>query len=89
MTRLAVGRRWFRSAALLALMLQSAPPAFAGQDPTVRAPSPSAPAPPQDPEVENTSVPVVLGGDPIIWITTGTGPYTPQFRAERISQRLE
>ena len=70
-------------------MLQSAPPAFAGQDTTVRATSPSAPAPQPDPEGDTAAVPVVLGGDPIIWITTGAGPYTPQFRAERISQRLE
>ena len=30
-----------------------------------------------------------LGGEPVIWITTGAGPYTPQYRATRISQRLE
>jgi small-conductance mechanosensitive channel len=32
--------------------------------------------------------PVLLGGDTILWITVGAGPYTPQFRADRISRRL-
>ena len=31
---------------------------------------------------------MLVGGEAIIWITTGAGPYTPQFRADRISQRL-
>jgi len=31
---------------------------------------------------------VLVGGDPIIWITTGVGPYTAQFRADRIAQRV-
>ena len=35
------------------------------------------------------AAPVLIGGEPIIWITTGVGPYTPQFRADRISQRLQ
>ena len=46
-------------------------------------------APPPDPEAQDEAAPVVLGGEPIIWITAGAGPYTTQFRADRISQRLE
>ena len=46
-------------------------------------------SPPQDPEADrDRAAPVLVGGDAIIWITTGAGPYTPQFRADRIGQRL-
>ncbi len=31
----------------------------------------------------------MLGGDPVIWILAGAGPYTTQVRAERIGGRLE
>jgi hypothetical protein len=31
---------------------------------------------------------VLVGGDPVIWITVGAGPYTPQYRADRIAERL-
>ena len=34
------------------------------------------------------AAPVLVGGEPAIWIITGIGPYTPEFRAERISKRL-
>jgi small-conductance mechanosensitive channel len=45
---------------------------------------------PADPEAdEGHPAAVLLGGEPVIWITAGAGPYAPQFRAERISQRLE
>lgn len=33
--------------------------------------------------------PVLVGGEPAVWITAGAGPYTPQYRAERIQQRVE
>ena len=32
---------------------------------------------------------VLIGGEPILWITAGAGPYSTEFRAERISQRLD
>jgi small-conductance mechanosensitive channel len=35
------------------------------------------------------AMPVLLGGEPVVWIVSGVGPYTPQMRAERISARLE
>ena len=31
---------------------------------------------------------MLVGGDPVIWITVGAGPYTPQYRADRIAERL-
>ena len=45
------------------------------------------PAPP-DPEAEVRPSPVLIGGEPVLWITAGSGPYTTQFRAERISGRI-
>jgi len=32
---------------------------------------------------------VVVDGDIVLWITTGIGPYSTTFRAQRISQRIE
>ena len=31
---------------------------------------------------------VLLDGEPVLWITAGVGPYSTEFRAERIGQRL-
>jgi len=46
-------------------------------------------ASPADVEEERApSAPVLVGGEPVIWIIAGIGPYTPEFRAERISNRL-
>jgi len=83
----ATGCRWFRIAGLLVLMLQPALPAVARQVTTANPPSPSASQP--DPEGEPVAAPVVLSGDPIIWIMAGAGPYTPEVRAQRISERLK
>ena len=45
--------------------------------------------PSQDLEAQGErAAPVLVGGDPVVWITVGAGPYTPQFRADRIGQRL-
>jgi small-conductance mechanosensitive channel len=45
---------------------------------------------PPDPEAGTDRPAVVtVEGDAILWITAGAGPYTPAFRAERITQRLE
>jgi small-conductance mechanosensitive channel len=81
----AVGHRCLALAALLALILQAAP-ALAQQASTG---SPAASAPQQDPEAETVAAPVLLGGDPIIWIMAGAGPYTTQVRAGRIGERLQ
>jgi hypothetical protein len=44
---------------------------------------------PPDFEAESgRAAPVLVGGEPVIWVTIGAGPYTTQFRADRISQRL-
>jgi small-conductance mechanosensitive channel len=40
-----------------------------------------------DPEARDESAAVLIGGEPVIWITSGTGSYTPRFRADRISRR--
>ncbi len=87
MITVALGRRCFAIAVLTALLLQPAAPAFARQGTAGTSESTSAPA--QDSEAENVAAPVLLGGDPIVWIMAGAGPYTQQVRAERISQRLE
>jgi len=45
------------------------------------------PAAPGDPEADSgpeASAAVVLSGETVIWVPAGTGPYTAQFRAERI-----
>ena len=43
-----------------------------------------------DPEAEPAQpAPVLVGGEPVIWITTGAGPYSAQYRADRIAQRLQ
>jgi small-conductance mechanosensitive channel len=39
-------------------------------------------------EVNPAAAPVLVGGEPAIWIVAGIGPYTPEFRAERISDRI-
>ena len=58
-----------------ALAAQSAPPAAAQRT--------------ADPEVtEERPVPVLVSGEPILWIATGIGPYSAQLRADRIQARL-
>jgi small-conductance mechanosensitive channel len=52
-------------------------------------PSPTA-ATSADPETNDTHpAPVLIGGEPIIWVTAGVGPYTPEYRADRIASRVE
>jgi small-conductance mechanosensitive channel len=82
-------RRQALLAALLAVSFLPVPVALAS--PTGSGGAISAPQTPavQDPEAEaDRAAPVLVGGEPVIWVTTGAGPYTPQFRADRISQRL-
>ena len=44
---------------------------------------------PTDPEARDVRPsPVLIEGDPVLWITAGAGPYTTQYRAERITQRI-
>jgi small-conductance mechanosensitive channel len=76
-------RRAMLTTALVVFML---PGTAIAQNPPASAEAQSAA---QDPEAEpERAAPVVVGGEPVIWITTGAGPYTAQFRADRISQRL-
>jgi len=73
--------------AAVALLLQ---PAGALAQQAATTPTASAQPAAPDPEADrDAAAPVLLGGEPVIWITTGAGPYTTQYRANRISQRLE
>ena len=73
-------------ASLVALcLLLPANSVFAAQS---SAPAPQA-SPARDLEAEEPRpAPVLLGGEPVLWITAGSGPYTPEFRANRTSNRL-
>jgi hypothetical protein len=74
---------------LLAVLLGSARAAPASQlgtqDPSQQQTLPALP----DLEADGDgAAPVMIGGEPVIWITVGAGPYTTKFRADRITQRL-
>jgi small-conductance mechanosensitive channel len=86
-TNLAAPARRALFVALFAALTQPAPAALANQ-PGSAAPQQPTPTP-RDPEAEGERpAPVLLGGDTVVWVTTGVGPYSAQFRADRISQRL-
>jgi small-conductance mechanosensitive channel len=73
---------------LLALLVARTPAALA--QPQAAGPAVPVADAGADPERgEDPPAPVLLGGEPVIWITAGSQPYTPAFRADRISQRLE
>jgi small-conductance mechanosensitive channel len=80
------GARRILVAALLAALSLSVPAALANQSQPNTDPQ-AAPATP-DPEAAPEAAPILVGGEPVIWITAPAGPYTTQFRAERISARL-
>ena len=83
------GARGVPVAVLLATLWHTVPVALASQVPPGTATTVQETPPSQDPEADrDRAAPVLVGGEAIIWITTGAGPYTPQFRADRISQRL-
>jgi small-conductance mechanosensitive channel len=45
---------------------------------------------PRDPEAgTDRPAPVLVGGEPVLWIAAGLGPYSAQFRAARVEQRLD
>jgi small-conductance mechanosensitive channel len=77
-------------AVLVALAFWSS--AASAQEPAAKENGPApgeAGAPSGDVEAGGApAAPVLVGGEPAIWIITGIGPYTPEFRAERISERL-
>ncbi|MGE5816165.1 MAG: SPOR domain-containing protein, partial [Acidobacteriota bacterium] len=82
------GRRLrFLFSTLVAVLLLPAWSVLAGQAQPTKPPAETSAAP--DPEAEQRAAPVLLSGEPIIWITAGAGPYTQQYRAERIAGRLE
>jgi len=82
-------RRFVLAAALAAVAAVPAGPVFAqGTPPSSGATRPGSAA--DDPEADQPRpAAVFLGGDPVLWITAGAGPYAPARRAERIGSRLE
>ena len=81
---------WLVSVATAATLSMSAVALAAGQ--TGQAGDPQASPASVDPEAmadTGGAAAVTLGGETVLWISAGSGPYTPQFRAERISGRLE
>ena len=62
---------------------QGGPPATAQDQPAVAPPSHGVDIEP------GRAVPVLLGGEPVLWIAAGLGQYTVDVRAARISQRLD
>ena len=74
-----------------AVFAQSAPPQADPQaSPAGPQAAPGAASAPSAIEVEpGRGIPVLLGGEPVIWINAGAGPYTPEARAARVTARLE
>ncbi len=83
------GARGVPVAVLLATLWHPVPAVLANELLSGAATTVQETPPSQDPEADrDRAAPVLVGGDAIIWITASAGPYTPQFRADRISQRL-
>jgi small-conductance mechanosensitive channel len=61
---------------------------WAAQEGQPPAASPQTAPEVRDPEAAEPPAAVMVGGEPIIWVTVGAGRYTPQYRADRIRQRL-
>ena len=75
-------------AVLLAVLCHPVPAVLARQLSGITAASAQTPQS-QDVEAQgDRAVPVLVGGEPVIWVTVGVGPYTPQLRADRIGERL-
>ena len=72
----------------LALAASLLPLAAAAQPPR-DASGPPAAATEDRETADDRAAPVLLGGEAVLWITAGVGPYTPEYRAERIAARLE
>jgi small-conductance mechanosensitive channel len=78
-----------RAAIVLLLAILVQPVSAFAQQGANSATTSGQPAPPDLEADRDAAAPVLLGGEPVIWITTGAGPYTTQYRATRISQRLD
>ena len=66
-------------AVLLALLCHPVPAVLAGQLPGVTATSAQTPAS-QDPEAQgDRAAPVLIGGEPVIWVTVGAGHIRRSF----------
>ena len=73
---------------LAAVLVLPASPAAAAQTGSTAAAAAQTGAAPDPESGAATPAPVLIEGEPVLWITAGAGPYTPQFRADRISQRI-
>jgi small-conductance mechanosensitive channel len=74
------------------LLLAGSPAARAGSGQPAGSPDQEPPpeSQPGSAETEVTdSAPVMLGGEPVVWIFVGVGPYTAGVRAENIARRTE
>jgi len=78
---------------VLALVLAGTPNPARAQVASTPPEPPAAqagPPPAQGLDIEpGRAVPVLLGGEPVVWIAAGIGQYTPEVRAARIAERLE
>jgi small-conductance mechanosensitive channel len=89
-TTLTSGYRVILLASLLAGLPLTARPASGGEVTPGATQSAASSTAPQDPEADrDRPAAVELGGVPVVWITAGAGPYSTDFRADRISQRLK
>src|SRR5690242_608028 len=70
-----------RGIALVLVLAAQAAPAAAAQQPSEGERDLEAAAHP--------AAPVLVEGEPVLWIAAALGPYSPQFRAARIEQRLD
>jgi len=70
-----------RGIALVLVLAAQAAPAVAAQQPSEGERDLDAAAHPP--------APVLVEGEPVLWIAAALGPYSPQFRAARIEQRLD
>jgi small-conductance mechanosensitive channel len=80
------------AAGLALVLLLCAPGSSRAQaeDPPAAAQGPAGAQSGHDADVEpGRAAPVLLGGEPVIWVSVGVGQYTPEARAARIAGRLE
>jgi small-conductance mechanosensitive channel len=76
------------AAGALAMLLAAVPEALARQVGPGGDPAAPRAGDAPDPEAEaERGAPVLIGGEPVVWVPSGVGPYSAQFRAERITRR--
>lgn len=77
-------------AAAAALLLAPRPLGAQAGPPAAAQGQPAAALPSQQVDLEpGRAAPVLLGGEPVVWISAGSSQYPPEARAARITARLE